>query len=94
LMRRARVAYCSVLSVSSRSTFEPDTHASITVRELPPSESCAAAVGRLRMHAGLLNPRSSSLSAFGPKSGSAPAEPRRAPRRHSGYECSSCVRDA
>ena len=37
---RARLAYLSVLSVSSRSASPGDTHASIIVLELPPSESC------------------------------------------------------
>ena len=41
-MLRARLAYLSVLSDSSRLTSAGDTHAIITVRELPPRESCAA----------------------------------------------------
>ena len=41
---RARLAYLSVLSVSSRSASPGDTHASIIVFELPPSESCSSRV--------------------------------------------------
>ena len=41
LMKRAREAYLSVLRVSSRSASLGETHASITVRELPPRLSCS-----------------------------------------------------
>lgn len=39
-MRRARAAYFSVDKVSAASTAAPLTHATITVWELPPRESC------------------------------------------------------
>jgi hypothetical protein len=37
----ARLAYLSVLSVSSKLLSAGDTHAIMMVRELPPSESCS-----------------------------------------------------
>lgn len=40
-IRRARDAYCSVDSVSAASAPAGDTHATMTVCESPPSESCA-----------------------------------------------------
>ena len=39
-MLRARDAYFSVFSVSSKLLSAGETHAIIVVRELPPSESC------------------------------------------------------
>ena len=39
-MFRTRFAYRSVVSVSSKFTSAGDTHATMIVRELPPSESC------------------------------------------------------
>ena len=44
LIWRARLAYLSVFSVSSRSASEGETLAIISVFELPPSESCSSRV--------------------------------------------------
>ena len=44
LMFLARLAYLRVLSVSSKLLSAGDTQAIMTVRELPPSESCSMRV--------------------------------------------------
>lgn len=49
-MRRARAAYCKVDSVSAASAASALTHATITVWELPPSESCRGHINTLSVN--------------------------------------------
>ena len=50
VMPRARCAYLSVLSVSSNDPSAGEMHATITVRELPPKESCMLVCVCLHTH--------------------------------------------